>query len=154
MSAETTVRPARPEEIDGLIAIGRLLYRESAMAFLPFSEEKMRRLADYYFARPETHCVLIAEQAGEIIGLFAGYITQYLFNSERLAMNTFIYMRPDKRGFASVKLIRAFEGWARDRGVRKIGVGMSAGIKVDRSARLFERLGYAAVGYTLKKRVA
>jgi hypothetical protein len=58
-----------------------------------------RNLAKYYLARPETHCVLVAELDGRMVGIFAGYVAEYPFSFERLALNAFVYVRPESRGF-------------------------------------------------------
>ena len=148
-----TVRFARLDEIDELVVLARLLHQESIMSYLPFSEEKVRRLAIDYISEPERHCVLAAEDNGKVIGIFVGQIIDYFFNDERLAISTFFYVRPEKRGFISLRLVRKFEEWARAHGAREIEFDMSSGVNADRSATLMERLGYRRVGHVLKMRV-
>lgn len=148
-----TVRFARMDEVDQLLVLARMLHRESIMAYLPFSDAKVRQLAIDYISEPERHCVLVAAEGKAIVGLFVGQVVDYYFNDERLAMSTFFYVRPEKRGFVSLRLIRKFEEWARGHGAREIEFDMSSGVNVERSATLMERLGYRKVGHILKMRV-
>jgi hypothetical protein len=148
-----TVRPAEAGDIERLLDLSQELHEAGAMAFLPFSREKMHDLAKFYLSRPDTHYLAVAEQNGAIVGIYAGYITQYLFNFDRLAMSALVYVQPKMRGALSLRLIRAFEAWAGERGVREIGYGSSTGIDLERGIRLMERLDYAFVGHTLRKRI-
>ena len=147
------VRAARLDEVEQLLGLARMLHQESILSYLPFSDEKVRRLTIDYISQPRTHCVLVGENQGEVVGLFAGHMVDYFFNDELFALSTFVYVRPEKRGVISLRLIRGFEEWARERGAREIELDMSSGLAMERSAKLMERLGYRRVGYILKMKV-
>lgn len=124
---------------------------------MDYDPEKARRLMLSLCGTllvPHPGCVLIAEEAGRIIGMMGGFVAEHFFGHDRIASDYVLYVKPEhRRGTAAVRLIRTFEKWAAEQGVRAIQPGVTTGVANDRVRDLYVRLGYEPNGYTLIKRV-
>lgn len=84
------------------------------------------------------------------IGAFAG--PHYLFVRPRMASEMFWWVEPDYRGgTAALRLIEAYEAWARDQGCEV--VCFSAFVDDPRVARLLDRRGYRHMESAYSKRL-
>jgi hypothetical protein len=101
----------------------------------------------------------VAEVGGELVGFLTGYVTPYVFGNELLASEQLWYVLPGSRSLAhgsglmasaGLGLLRAFEVWARGKGVREVAVGLSTGNDPDRVGALLERRGYRHMGGAYK----
>jgi GNAT superfamily N-acetyltransferase len=63
-----------------------------------------------------------------------------------------VYVTPEHRGRTGMRLIKAFEAWAWDRGADEITLGISTEVDPERTAALYARLGYRRSGITTIKR--
>jgi GNAT superfamily N-acetyltransferase len=149
------VRPVRHEDIDALVRMAASMHSESIYASLPFDEKKVRGMICWHSERPETRCMLVAEACGELVGMLAGYLTDYLFCHEKLACDTALFVERRHRGStAAPRLIRAFRDWAAARGAREVCLGISTDISVERTGKFYERMGFKHVGGVYKQRVS
>jgi GNAT superfamily N-acetyltransferase len=154
------VRPATPDDLPALLAMGRALHAESPRySRLSFSEAKIRALALQMTTGTLTTDApggaLVAEKAGILIGMMAGYVFSPFFSEDKVATDYTLYVVPDerRRGKAAVALVRAFEAWAVEQGVTDIIPGTSTMIDAEGTARFYEKLGYEKYGYAMIKRV-
>lgn len=148
------VRPARYEDVAELLEMGVRMHRESAYDFLPFDYQKMSQLATDYIDQPETKCLLVAENSGNIVGMFVGYLADYFFCNEVLACDMVLFVDREYRGgSAAVKLIRAFQNWASERGAREICLATSTNINAESVGRFYERMQFVHVGGIYKQRL-
>ncbi|MGH9900492.1 MAG: GNAT family N-acetyltransferase [Pyrinomonadaceae bacterium] len=149
------VRPATHRDVDELLAMGARMHAEGAYSFLPFDREKVRLLMISYIDNPETQCGLVAEEGDALVGMFAGYLTDYFFCDEKIACDMILFVERERRGgTAAVKLIRAFREWARERGASEICLGVSTKIDTERTGKFYERMGLTNVGALYKQRLA
>jgi hypothetical protein len=85
--------------------------------------------------------------------MYAGYITEYYFGKDLIAQDLLLFVDPTKRGgLAAVKLITAFEDWAFAKGVKEVCPASSTMVAPERTAMLYNLLGYTNVGSLFKKR--
>jgi GNAT superfamily N-acetyltransferase len=85
-------------------------------------------------------------------GFMLGSITGTWFDATIQAYEQLLYVYPNHRGgIIAVRLIRAFENLARERGATCIHVGASTGMNDARTLELYAALGYQAQTASMKK---
>lgn len=94
---------------------------------------------------PDLYCRML-ECNGEACGACVGELREELLTGERVAQVSFIYVHPHVRfGLTPVRYLLAdFETWGRSRAAK-------ATLLAHPSARLAQRLGYAAVDMIHRK---
>lgn len=139
------VRPATFDDIPAMVRLGRQMHGESRFRPISFSDAKLAAtLAGLLTNRM---CVLVAERAGDIVGVFLGVVTEYYFSEEKLAIDLALFVEPTARGgFTGAALVRAFIGWAKGNRIQHVELGVSTGVMVDETAALFEKLGFKRQG--------
>jgi GNAT superfamily N-acetyltransferase len=154
MRHSVNVRCANEEDVPALVELGFQMHQEGAYAFLPFDREKVRRFILNALERPDSNCVLVAEEEGLVIGMLGGYVSDYFFCDERLACDTAFFVQPGHRsGVAAAKLVRAFRDWAVTQGAREVCLAISSGTRTERVGRFYEHLGLRSVGGVYKQRL-
>ena len=113
------------------------------------SRSRMAESFSDMIKNPNKIC-LIARVEGVCVGAMAAYIDVLWFSRELYSENIFIYVVPRWRGsnIAST-LLSIYREWAKARGVSKILLESSSGIKPLASKRFFERQGFETLGYRL-----
>lgn len=147
------IRPATREDLPAMIALGAVMHAESAYAAFHFDTSKLCDLGLEYLANPERCSVLVCEDAhGRLLGMHAGYISEYYFGRDLIASDLLLFVDPCKRGsLAAALLVRSFEEWAFAKGAKEVCPGSSTMVAPERTAKLYERLGYTVVGNLFKK---
>ena len=147
------IRPFTLKDLPTMVELGKIMHEESVYRDLDFDAQKLIDLGHHYIANPETCWSAVAEVDGRIIGMYAGYITEYYFGKDLIAQDLLLFVDPTKRGgLAAVKLITAFEDWAFAKGVKEVCPASSTMVAPERTAMLYNLLGYTNVGSLFKKR--
>ena len=151
------VRPGSIDDLDAVLDMGRAMHQESPRyARASFSEEKVRNLAVAILSGAMPGCAaFIAEDDGDVIGMFVGMVTEQWFSTDKSATDLVFYVKPEFRGrsLAPWRLVHLFEKWAVAQGVRSISCGSSTGVNAARTADLYRRLGYQEYAIGLVKHV-
>jgi GNAT superfamily N-acetyltransferase len=148
------IRPATLDDLEALIELGSVMHAEGAYAFLPYHRDKAADVILEHLETPESQCVFVAVADEAPVGMLAGSISEYYFCDERIASDTFLFVTPEHRSWsAAVGLIRAFRDWATALGARELCLSISSNVRVERIAKLYERLGLSFVGGTFKQRL-
>lgn len=137
-----------------LVAMGRDL-REESPRFSPmdYDDNKVLDLLAGLSAGPNG-LVLVAEGASGPIGMLLGFVSEHFFGRSITASELVVYIAPHARGgSAAVKLVRAFEAWAVERGASEIIMGVSTEVHADRTADFYQRLGFERSGFTARKKL-
>jgi GNAT superfamily N-acetyltransferase len=147
------IRVATFDDIDTLISIGRVMHNESAYKVLSFNDDKVGALLAGLISEPNG-VVFIAERAGVILGGFAGGISDFWFGNDSHAYDYGLFILPEHRGgSAAIRLLAAFESWAKDMGAVWCDVGITTGVHVEQTTRLYQKLGYNQSGVLFRKEV-
>ena len=109
---------------------------EAAGFTFPFSAAHASALFDYHHASPQA-CVLVIGDKPDGL-LMAGWF-EHPFGAGRYAKETVWYVAPQARGRGTLKMLDAYEAWAREQ--KCCAVGMAALATNDVSA-LYLRRGY------------
>ncbi len=87
-------------------------------------------------------------------GFMIGAIFNPWYSKQLQAVEQLLYVHPAHRGgMLAVRLIKAFEALARDRGAAWIDVGATSGMEEERTRDLYVRLGYEPKGQSLRKKL-
>jgi GNAT superfamily N-acetyltransferase len=98
--------------------------------------------------------VRVYDNGEEITGIMVGVVAPYLCGTEFYACDLILYVKPESRGTpAALSLVKEFEIWAKDMGAVEVMLGTSTGIDAEKTACLYERLGYSLVSKGFSKGV-
>lgn len=140
------IRPATHEDIPRLVELGEEMHKESRFACLPFDEDKVRRLFAHLIESPDG-LMIVAEENGVVIGGFAGMVHEYYFSRAKLACDFALFVCHEYRGgMAAPRLMKAYIAWAKERGALMIQAGITTGVHVEQTSRLYEKLGFKNAG--------
>jgi len=140
------IREATLADVGSLLVLAEQMHAESRFSPRRFSVDKMAALFQSLIAS-DTGVVLVAEQAGELLGVFAGYVAEDWFGPDLAAGDFGLFVRPDRRGaVAAAGMVRRFVAWAQSKGVARPDLGISTGVHLDATTRLYRALGFQPVG--------
>lgn len=147
------IRALQREDIDPVLFLCALMHRESPnYRTAPMDPEKLRRLGETILAQPEQFCGLVAWQQARLVGMFAGYVSEPFFGPGVVAADLALFVPRDRRGgVMAAALIGRFEAWARARGASAVQLGITTGVQQERTAALYQRLGFAPFGMVCRK---
>ena len=146
------IRVATLDDIDRIVEIGKAMHEESSYCDLPFDSVKVSNLMAGLI---DGHgVVFVAEKAGAIIGGFAGGVAEFWFCDSLHAFDYGLFILPEHRGgSAAIRLLSAFEHWAKSMGAVWCDVGITTGVHTEKTARMYEKLGYNQSGILFRKGV-
>ncbi len=132
------VRFATAEDRDRVVTLLRESHEAAGFTF-PFQAAHADRLFQQHLASPMA-CVLLAGQPAQ--GVLMACAFDHPFGAGRIAKETVWFVTPEARGRGAIKMLDAYEVWARSVGC--VSVGM-ASLTTNDVSRLYERRGYSAV---------
>lgn len=143
---------AELSDLDSLVDLGIAITSETAYRDIRYDRERAREFVAMYLRENNTHKIFIHKQDGELQGALFGYVTDYIFSYNLMASEELFYIYPQFRNSRiAVKLIRAFETWAKTKSVIEICFSVSTLDQADRIGKFYERMNYVKVGGVYKK---
>ena len=88
------IRPFTLEDLPTMVELGKIMHEESVYRDLDFDAQKLIDLGHHYIANPERCWSAVAEVNGRIIGMYAGYITEYYFGKDLIAQDLLLFVDP------------------------------------------------------------
>lgn len=143
------IRAAKHEDIPRLVELGAIMHATTSFSHLDYSPERtgdfLRTLID------GAGVVFAAEVNGEVVGGMPGAVTEQWFNHDLVAYEYCLFVEPGKRqGIIAMRLLLAFQEWAKIKGAKEIHLGITTGVNVEGTARLYSRMGYKYAGPIMK----
>lgn len=144
-----SIRAATENDVPVLVELGRTMHATSTYAHISYNADKVRRsLIDLINGHG---VVFAAEKAGQVIGGIAGYVTPYWFSDELLGVDLTLLIDPaSTNGITALRLIAAFEFWCKKKQARQMKLGITTGIHVDATEKLYLIAGLKRDGIVLK----
>jgi GNAT superfamily N-acetyltransferase len=142
------IRFATTDDIPQLIEGGKRMHAVTRFKHLDYNVEKVSRsFRDLIEKGAGKYLFIVAEDTDKrIVGALVGVMEQHLFSDEWVASIMHYDVLPEKRmGGYGLRLIKAFEQWAKNRKVSEIAFGINSG-ENPVLERFAERLGYKRVG--------
>jgi hypothetical protein len=139
------------KHVDDLVAMGRVLAAEAG-PHLQFEEEEVRATCRLVLGDHdrEYHNFFLVYNTHEPVGFIYAVCGKYIFNKQRYTQQELIFIRPTYRHTrAFLKLVGAFEEWARLRSSVEIWMGSAHSKSF---SNVLPRIGYPEVGTYHKKR--
>jgi GNAT superfamily N-acetyltransferase len=138
------IRVATLDDLPRILELGEQLHRESPRwSRLSFSRAKAEQFLTHLIQEPNG-VVFVADQQGVVVGGIAGMAAPHWSSDDIVAQEVSFFMAPEARGnIVAVRLICALRAWAELRGAKWLHAGTSTGIDPERTARLYEALGFA-----------
>jgi len=135
------VREATHEDLFELLMIGYEFIKEGPDHLKPFDkellEERLTNIIDN-----EDYVALVLDVNGSVEGVIIGGCIAPWMMSEKFAVELAWFVRKSSRdGRGAIKLVKAYEAWAKSKGVTK--VCMSDLTKIQSLGKLYKRLGYS-----------
>lgn len=144
------VRLATHDDVQQLVELGALLHAESSYASIPFDHAKVENTLQALMNG--VGVVFVAEVDSLVVGGLAGGITEQWFSREKLAFDYSFFIVPQHRGGVLAKeMIDTFIAWARMNGAGKVRVGITTGIRVESTGRLYRSCGFKDAGVLFER---
>lgn len=149
------VRKARNmQDVENMVALGAEMHAESIYASSPYVPAKLLAYGKGFLDNPQSGVLLLAEDNDKCHGMMAGWGLRSFFNDDVCVRDMILYIRKEKRGgTTAIRLVSAFEDWAKSIGAKSIDIGISAGINNERATKFYTALGFKPRGVTLSKEV-
>jgi GNAT superfamily N-acetyltransferase len=141
------------DDLDRILDLGELLHKESPRwSRLSFNRAKAAEFIAQLIIGP-AGVVFLAEQDGLVVGGIAGMSAAHWSSDDVVAQEVSFFMAPEARGsMVAVRLILALQAWGEIRGAKWLQAGTSTGLDPERTAGLYERLGFSrcAIGLEIE----
>ncbi len=148
------IRSMTEGDIDKCIELGHAMHQESYYKHFNYNEEKLNKFLKLMISNPLQYCTLVCEHNKIIVGFFLGVSSEQWIGTDKMSSDLACYVIPEERGsIAGIRLIKAYEQWARDIDVKEIIIGVSTGINTKRTSSLFKHLGYGDEAFSFRKRI-
>lgn len=146
------VRHAEQEDFDVVMGHIAAVYAESPRySKKKYNPEKAASLVQYFVSDPASGG-FVCEVDGVVVGIIGGAVAEYFASDNKYVADILIYVEPKFRGTSAfVRLIKAFEEWARAQGVPDVILGISLDIEPEQAVCVYEKLGYRMYSYSLIK---
>jgi len=129
----------------------RDFHKESGQRDAEYDPQKVRRYFLQHIDSPKG-LALVIEKNGEIVGCFLGNLTRSWFSDAVIAEDSALYVKPEHRGgMNAMRLLKRYQEWAEENGAAESWVFVGAEIDTERTAKLFERCGFAKVGISMRR---
>lgn len=133
------------EDVGRMVELGRMMHAESSYRDIPYSREKVFALLTRLMLSDGV--VFVSRQNGEIVGGIAGGVTEHWFSEEKVGYEHALFMAPSARhGIAAVRLLRALKTWCASQGAKTLRLGITTGVHVEATARLYRSQGAQDAG--------
>ena len=148
------IRDATLDDAANLLRMGELMQQESPrFNKFTFDREKSAALINHLISI-NNGIIVVAEKDGVIVGMLGGMVTEHFFSRDLYACDFVVYIEPEYRGGSTViRMIKLFEQRAIELGAKEVSLGISTELQSERTASLYEKLGYIRSGISTIKRV-
>lgn len=144
------IRPATFFDAPAMLDLGERMHAESTGLRLSFSRDQASDTLRTLMTS-EAGFVWVAERNGKLVGFMLGAAFQQWFTKDVVASELALYVSPAFRGtLIGASLVKRFTSWARGIGAKQITSGISTGVDVENTAKLYEALGYSRFGVMLE----
>lgn len=131
------IRKATRSDVPAMVGMARDFHNASPLASLAFSE-KAAAAACMAAVDGGNNLAIILDLNGPR-GALVAHLTTYPLGDALLAKEDVFWIKPEARGPWAIKLIRAYEQWAHDRGASMVGMSCFAD---GRTQKLFASAGF------------
>lgn len=145
-------------DIPDLILLAREAHQESRFSYIPFSEEKVRRIALRAFQDKKRHAVMIARKSSEPVGFVYCSVGEYHIGTDVLltTIHNLNVLKNARANLSSGKiafgLLRGVETWSEALGSKETLLHISSGVDLARAHRFAKHAGFQFLGGSYAKK--
>jgi hypothetical protein len=145
-----TIRLAEPEDLARIVEMAVLFIAESPYGRIaPAVPDRIIELAKKLASSPDG-VIFVVEVDGNAVGMLGGHIFDHPMLDAIVASEVAWWVDMAHRGRVGVKLLAAFEQWARDHGATHVEM---VSPDSDSVGRFYERVGYSRIETAYLRRV-
>jgi GNAT superfamily N-acetyltransferase len=140
-----TVRPATVDDMSSYMDLAAAFVATTPISHIvPFDREGTAAFVEGALYNDDM-AVLVAEDAGELIGITAAIAYPMYFNPAKLvAQELWWYIKPEARGGVASKLLfQEIEKWGKDKQAEAMFMVALDNDRVETMVKMYGRLGYA-----------
>lgn len=147
-----SIRVATHDDLPRILDLGELLHKESPRwSRISFNRSKASAMLSALIESSDG-VIFVAIEDGIVVGGIAGVVEPHWSSDDRLATEVSLFMAPEVRGkMAPARLICALDAWAKKRGAVWVHGGTSTGLAPERTAGLYEAVGWERCAIGLEK---
>lgn len=149
-----TIRFATLADLPSLVEGGSRMHALTRFRHQPYNAQKVAQAFSDLITRGQgKYAFLVAAHAdGRIVGALIGVMEQQIFTNAYTASVMHFDVLPDARmGGYGVRLLKAFEQWAKNRHAVEIYFGVNSDVEADAVGRFARKMGYRKVGENFVK---
>jgi len=143
------VRLCTSEDFGPMLELAHLMHQESPVyRDLPLERDKLLDLAHTSLSFPDLATLLVVASNGQITGMLGAVAATEYFGPAITTCDLFLYVHPEQRGSsAALRLIKTYQKWAEDIGAIRINLGITTGLFLNETGRLYEAAGFKHSGH-------
>ena len=145
------IRAATHADLPALLELGARMHAESPrFSRIAFSAAKLHQTLSSVLA--SRHGFLwVAERGGTLAGVMVACAFEHWCSEDLMATEMALFVEQEHRGtLIAAKLISQYLAWAEGLGAKIITAGVSTGVHVEKTTRLYEALGMKRFGTMLE----
>lgn len=147
-----TVRRAAVRDLPVLASLAHEFYAESSLLKV-FDPARFITLWAHLI-ESETGAIFIPELDGKPVGGLGAVMYPDTYSASVIATEFFLYISKAARGGSGLlRLLRAFEQWAREKGCAEIRLGHLQDLQPEALGRLYGKLGFHEIERTYAKNI-
>ena len=150
------IRFATVEDIPALVALGKKMHAITRFRVFDYDEERVVRAlrAAFVEARSRYVCIVAEDSKGQVIGMLLAVLERHIFSDQLIASVMIFIVLPERRmGGYALRLMKAFEQWARNRQAAEISFGINSGEGCEQVGSFARGIGFATVGENFVKEI-
>ena len=143
------IRFATLQDIPDLLVLGERMHGITRFKAQPFDGKRLAQtLAAVITQGQGKYAFMVAANAqGRVVGVLLGVMEQQIFSPGWNASVMHYDVLPEARGGGyAVRLLKAFEQWAKNRQAVEINLGINSGGDFELVGRFAQRMGYCKIG--------
>ena len=144
-----SIRFAALPDMPSLLILGERMHALTRFRSHPFERERLAQTLGGIITQGQGKYALLvaANTHEEIVGVLLGVMEQHIFSPGWCASVMHYDVLPEARGGGyAVRLLKAFEQWARNRKAIEINLGINSGGDFERVGKFASRMGYNKIG--------
>jgi GNAT superfamily N-acetyltransferase len=152
-----SIRFATVQDVPAMVALGKRMHAITRFRTMPYNEERVARSLRTALEQGKGRyvCFLAEDAQGQVVGGLLAVLERHIFTDQVTASVMQYEVLPEKRmGGHGLRLMKAFEQWARNRQVAEISFGVNSGEGYAQVGAFARRIGFQPVGENFVKMMA
>ena len=148
------IRFATVEDIPGMVSLGQRMHAITRFRQFVFDGARVAQALHAALTDGKSRyvCLVAIDSKGKLVGALLAVLEQHMFSSQLTASIMHYDVLPESRmGGWGVRLLRAFEQWAKNRKVFEISFGINSGTEQTTVGRFASKMGFEKVGENFVK---